>query len=100
MESKFTGTMIEYWAHIIAFWVVTCITFGIAYPWMVCMKESWIKRNTIVNGKQLEFRGSGTELFGHYIVWLILTCITLGIYGLWLMIKLQQWKTKNTFMKQ
>ncbi len=75
---------------------VTAITFGIAFPWMYCLKQRWIARHTVVCGKRMRFDGTGGSLIGHYLLWLLLTVVTFGIYGWWMNIALKKWITKNT----
>ena len=75
-------------------------TLGIAYPFLVCMKEKWLKSHTFVNGRQLEFDGNGAQLIGKYIIWLLLSVVTFGIYALLrLPLNMQRWKTKHTHVK-
>jgi len=77
--------------------LVTVFTFGICYPWALCMVYGWKIKHTVVEGRRLVFKGSAIGLFGNWIKWLFLTIITLGIYSLWLGIALEKWKVKNTF---
>ncbi|NMA72582.1 DUF898 family protein [Jeotgalibaca arthritidis] len=76
--------------------IITAFTFGICYPWALCMIYGWKINHTVVEGKRMRFVGSAVGLFGHWIKWLALTIITLGIYGFWVSIKLEDWKVKNT----
>ncbi|MBQ1862794.1 MAG: DUF898 family protein [Clostridia bacterium] len=78
--------------------LITAITLGIATPWAVCMKESWIAQHTKIDGRQMVFDGTGGQLFGNYIKWFLLTIITLGIYGFWLDIKMKKWVVKHTHL--
>jgi uncharacterized membrane protein YjgN (DUF898 family) len=96
MESKFTGRLIGLIGVNLLQWLLTCITFGIGVPWAVCIKQRWLARNTVIDGRRLTFDGTGGQLFGNYIKWLLLTIITCGIYSFWLSIKMQQWITKHT----
>jgi len=95
MESKFTGGLLGLVGTYILGSLLTFFTLGIAYPWAVCMKQRWIAKHTIIDGKQLVFKGTGGELFVKYIVWFLLTIITLGIYAFWLGIKMKKWITAN-----
>lgn len=95
-ESYFDGGLLGLIGVNIIVFIVTFITLGIAYPWMICLKQSWITSHTVINGKRLHFNGTGIGLFGNYIKWLLLTFITLGIYGFWLSIKIKQWEVKHT----
>ncbi len=97
-ESKFTGGLLGLIGIGILQVLLTVITFGIAVPWAICLRENWIAKHTIIDGHQLVFDGTGTQLFGNYIKWFLLTIITLGIYGFWLNIKMKQWIVKHTHM--
>ena len=98
MESKFTGGLLGLIGISILQGLIITFTFGIATPWAVCLKESWIAKHTIIDGRQLVFDGTGGQLFGNYIKWFLLTIITLGIYSLWLSIKMKQWVVKHTHL--
>jgi len=76
--------------------LVTVCTFGIAYPWALCMKQRWIKKHTIVDGRRLRFVAGGMSLFGTWIKWLALSFITAGIYLLWVGPRLQEWIVVHT----
>ena len=97
-ESKFTGGLLGLIGINLLQALIIILTFGLAAPWAICMKERWIARHTIIDGCQLVFDGTGGQLFGNYIKWFLLTLITLGIYGFWLDIKMKQWITKHTHM--
>ena len=90
MESKFNGGLLGLIGISILQILLTVCTLGIAFPWAVCLKESWIAKHTVIDGRQLYFDGNGGQLFGNYIKWLLLTIITLGIYAFWLTIKMKQ----------
>ena len=97
-ESKFTGGLLGLIGISILQVLLTVITLGLAYPWAVCMKERWIAKHTIIDGKQLVFDGTGVQLIGKYLLWWFLTLITFGIYSFWLNIKMKQWVVKHTHM--
>lgn len=96
LKSKFTGTLLELAALMILQIIVFYITLGIGYPWVICMKERWLAKNTVIDGKRLVFVGKGANLFAQYIKWFLLCIITLGIYTFWLNIKVRQWIVENT----
>ena len=98
MESKFTGGLLGLIGISILQALIIMITLGLAAPWAICLKESWIAKHTIIDGRRLTFDGTGAQLFGNYIKWLLLTIITLGIYSFWLSIKMKQWITKHTHL--
>ena len=95
-ESQFTGGLLGLIGINILQCLLMVITLGFGAPWAICMKERWIAKHTIIDGRRLIFDGTGGQLFGNYIKWFLLTVITLGIYGFWLDIKMKQWVTKHT----
>ncbi len=95
-ESQFNGGLLGLIGVNLLQILLTGLTFGIAAPWAICMKQRWIARHTVIDGQQLVFDGTGAQLFGSYLKWFLLTIITLGIYGFWLDIKMKQWITKHT----
>ena len=96
MESKFTGGLLGMIGIGILQGLIITITLGLGLPWAVCLKQRWIAKHTVIDGRKLTFDGTGGQLFGNYIKWFLLTIITFGIYGFWLTIKMQQWITKHT----
>lgn len=95
-DSYFDGGLLSYIGWIILGTLITIITFGICYPWALCMVYGWKINHTVVSGHRLHFTGSAIGLFGNWIKWLLLCIITLGIYSFWLFIALEKWKAKNT----
>ena len=95
-KSFFDGGLLSLIGWSILGAIITAITFGICYPWALCMVYGWKINHTVIEGKRMRFNGSAFNLFGHWIKWLLLTIITLGIYGFWVTIKLEDWKARNT----
>ena len=95
-ESQFTGGLLGLIGINILQCLLIFVTLGFGVPWAICMKERWIAKHTIIDGRRLVFDGTGGQLFGNYIKWFLLTVITCGIYGFWLDIKMKQWVTKHT----
>ena len=95
-ESKFTGGLLGLIGISILQFLLITFTLGLGAPWAICLKERWVAKHTIVDGKQLVFDGTGLQLFGTYIKWWLLCIVTLGIYSLWLGIKMKQWVVKHT----
>lgn len=98
MESKFTGGLLGLIGISILQGLICIFTLGIAYPWAVCLRKSWIAKHTIIDGHQVVFDGTCGQLFGNYIKWFLLSIITLGIYSLWLGIKMKKWVVKHTHL--
>lgn len=97
-ESVFTGSVLGLLGIDLATAFLSAITLGIAYPWLLCWKQSWYAEHTFINGRQLHFDGTGGQLFGKWLLWVLLTIVTLGIYSLWLPIKIEQWRVKHLHM--
>lgn len=75
----------------VAAFLITLLSVGLAFPWAVVLKQQWIAKHTIINGKRCKFIGSGAGLFGLWIKWFFLLLVTLGIYGFWIAPELQKW---------
>ncbi len=95
-ESKFTGSMLEYWAKRILMYLIIGGSLGLATPWAVCMFERWKAEHTYIDGVQLSFDGTGFQLLGNWLLWYLLFWITLGIYGFWVPVKMRRWVMKHT----
>lgn len=98
-ESYFDGTLLQEVGLNLVCFFASLLTFGLAYPWLMCMVMRWHTKHTVIDGRRLYFDGTGAQLFGNWVKWMLLTLITLGIYGFWLQIALEQWKTKHTHMQ-
>jgi uncharacterized membrane protein YjgN (DUF898 family) len=95
-NSKFDGGLAGLIGWSVFGALITTFTFGICYPWALCMVYGWKINHTIIEGRRLKFNGAAIGLFGNWIKWLLLCIITLGIYSFWLSIALEKWKVKNT----
>lgn len=95
-ESYFDGGLLQLIAWRILGIIITTVTFGICYPWALCMVYGWKINHTVINGRRLRFNGKAINLFGNWVKWLLLCIITFGIYSFWLGIALEKWKVKNT----
>lgn len=95
-DSYFDGGLFELIGIAVIGWFVTVFTFGICFPWALCMLYRWKIDHTVIEGRRLRFTGSAVSLFGQWIKWFLLCIVTLGIYGFWLGIALEKWKVQNT----
>lgn len=95
-KSYFDGGLFQLIGWKILGVLITIFTFGILYPWAVCMVENWKVKHTVIEGRRLCFDGKAIQLFGNWIKWLLLSIITLGIYLFWVRIKMIKWVTKHT----
>ena len=95
-ESSFQASSFIFWLHTLLWNFLTIISFGIAYPFVVSMKETYLSKRTITSGHKNDFDGNGFQLIGKYIIWLILCVITFGIYSIVLIARLLKWKASHT----
>lgn len=95
-RSYFDGKLLGLIGLNILVWVITIITLGLAYPWVIVLKLRWMTKHTVIEGRRLRFDGTGSGLFGNYVIWLVFTFITLGLYGFWLSIAMKEWSVKHT----
>lgn len=94
--SYFDGNTLQLIGYQILSALVTTLTLGIAYPWMLCTVKRWETKHTVINGRRLKFNGHGHQLIGRYLLWIFLTVITLGIYSIWLGLGMKKWVVKHT----
>ncbi len=99
-DVEFDGGAADLFVTGILAWLVTVCSFGICYPWALCMIEKWKASHTIVDGNRLDFTGSAVGLFGNWLKWWFLCAVTFGIYSFWVYPDLQKWKAKNTVIKR
>lgn len=95
-ESKFTGNTFALIGISILQALITFCSLFIATPFAICLKQKWLCKHTIIEGKRLYFNGNGFQLWGKFLLWMLLTIVTIGIYGIFLSIKMQKWITKHT----
>ena len=93
---KFDGGAATYWGTSILSLLITILTIGICYPYALVLKQRWIAKHTIVEGRRLRFTGTGIGLFGNWIKWLVLILVTLGIYSLWVIPRVNKWVVEHT----
>ena len=77
-------------------YLITIFTFGLGYPWALCLFHKWKAKHTYIDGRRLKFTGGGFSLIGFWIKSLLLCIFTLGIYTLWLIPRLNKWIVEHT----
>lgn len=95
IKPRFDGGAATYVGTQILATIITCITFGIAYPYALVLVQRWKAKHTIINGNRARFTGAGIGLFGHWIKWLVLIVITLGIYSFWVVPRITKWVVEH-----
>ena len=98
-ESYFDGKLLGLIGVNLLTKLLTIISFGLLYPFVICYKQKWLAKHTIINRKKLSFTGKTLSIIGNYLLWIFLTIITFGIFALWIPIKMWKWQTKNTHIK-
>ena len=93
---RFDGGVGSYIPTALIGWFITLISFGLAYPWALCMFHKWRTEHTIINGKRLKFNGTGFSLIFLWIKWWFLSLITFGFYILWVIPSLNKWVVEHT----
>lgn len=97
--SEFTGSAFGLLCvNLIAF-LVSILTLFFGLPAMVCYKQRWMARHTIVDNRHLTFDGTAGQLFGKWIGWLILCVLTVGLFLPFLPLKVKKWVVSHTHLK-
>jgi uncharacterized membrane protein YjgN (DUF898 family) len=95
-RSFFDGSLIGLIFVNVFSYLLTALTFGLAYPWAVTMRLRWKYSHTVIEGRRLRFIGSGAGFIGTWLKIVFFSIITLGIYSFWAVIVIEKWKVKNT----
>jgi uncharacterized membrane protein YjgN (DUF898 family) len=93
---RFTGGAATYLGVGILAVLVVLVTFGLATPFAIVLKQRWRAKHTYINGHRLVFLGTGMSLFGNWIKWFLLTLVTFGIYSFWVVPRVHKWVVENT----
>ena len=75
-SSYFDGEVLQLIGWKFLAWLLTAVTFGIAYPWAVCMVQRWETKHTVIESNRLKFDGKGIQLLG---VWILLAILPLAL---------------------
>ena len=66
-NSEFDGGLLGLIGISILQGILITFTLGLGAPWAVCIRERWVAKHTIIDGRRLTFDGNGGQLFGNYI---------------------------------
>ena len=86
---RYTGTGLGILWRVILGTLLTIITLGLYYPWLMNGLVKYACSHVEVNDPQggtqpnIRFTGSGLGLLLRFIAWYLLTYLTLGIFGPW-----------------
>ena len=95
-DFEFDGTAGDFFPVFLITTLLTMFTFGLAFPWTLCMLKRWECEHTLINGRRLRFDGTGSAALGLILVSYFLIIITLGIYSFWAVPKITGWVVENT----
>ncbi|MGL4990447.1 MAG: hypothetical protein ACRC57_04660 [Sarcina sp.] len=99
-NSYYDKTVKNYIKLHIKVFLLGIITLGLAYPWIVCMKQKAKCENMVICGKRLKFIGNPKDLISCWILWFFLTIITLGVYWIIVKVRFEQWIVANTIFEE
>ncbi len=54
-ESRFDGRLLQLWGWTLLCALITAVSFGICYPWALCLMKKWETKHMIVDGRRLVF---------------------------------------------
>lgn len=95
-KSEFICSWYKYAGVSLVKFIVTVLTFGIAYFWAYTFKERVLTKCKFIDGHRLEFTATGGKFFLTKLLWVLFTILTIGIYGLLLKGKMLRWQIANT----
>ena len=98
---KFSGTAWGLFGQLFVSYLLTAVTFGLYFPWLICRLQRWSAENINLVDSQgnkvtMRFTGTGGELFGAFIGGMFLTVITCGLYGFWFMVNMVKFFSDHT----
>jgi uncharacterized membrane protein YjgN (DUF898 family) len=93
---KFDSGPATFWGTCLFSVFIKIITMGFGYPWALCLKQKWIAKHTIIDGRRCKFNAGGGLLIGLWIKWFLLMLLTVGIYYFWVGPNLRKWIIEHT----
>lgn len=97
-KSDFDGKLIQLIGLNMLSIFVTIITFGLAYPSILCWKEKWLWKHKEIDGTRFVFDGKGIQLIGKWMCWIALCMVTFYIFAWFIPIKIYKWRLSHTHL--
>lgn len=76
-RSHFDGTVLQLVGYSLLAGLLTTVTFGIGYPWALCMLKRWETKHTYIESRRLQFDGNGLQLLGMWVMLALIPLIVL-----------------------
>ena len=76
-RSHFDGTVLQLVGYSLLAGLLTAVTFGIGYPWALCMLKRWEVKHTYIESRRLQFDGKGLQLLGMWVMLALIPFIVL-----------------------
>ncbi len=76
--------------------ILTGITFGIYYPWLLTNMRRFLASHSYFGNTSFDYEGDGGELFHIHLVGGLLTMLTFGLYWFWFTAEKQRYYWQHT----
>ena len=76
--------------------ILTGLTFGIYYSWLLNNIRKFVARNSCFGNTSFDYDGDGGDLFGIHIKGFFLTLLTFGLYWFWFSAEKQRYYWDHT----
>ena len=97
-NSNFDGNLLQLIGLNLLSVFVVIITFGLAYPSVLCWKEKWLWKHKEIDGHRFVYDGKGIQLIGKWMCWFTLSILTFYIFAWFIPIKIYKWKLSHTHL--
>ena len=98
LNSYFKRNLFKYLLSKLVRWFLLFITFGLAYPFTLCLEMRQEVNSTCYDNHKLSFAGKGKSLFVKWVSWYFFTIITVGIFALFIPKKITVFKISHTHL--
>ncbi len=95
-QSYFDASLTDYIMTLVKFYGICILSFGLAYPYALCMKHEHTCHHTVIKGQRQKFIGQPGDLIVNWLWWWFLSVITFGIYGFIAHLRMERWVIANT----